>query len=539
MGDGELRLEDVLGDVDRPYVVRHERLYTRDDLMEGWHPGADHSATLDGRIYRYVKAHGGRAPDMVEGLAQRLHDFFIDDALAGFLMENARPVVGIMGGSRTLASDRNYRRVVELAASLTQRGYLVVGGGGLGIMEAANLGAYLADRSDAERDDAVQELAQTPGYAADQAGYLEVAVGIRERFAPGGESLAIPTWVSEGEPISQFASHIAKYFSNSIREDGLLAVATAGIVFAPGRRRDHAGDLPGCRPERVQGVRPQPHGVPRPTALLRRHGALPGPAAPGRAPRLCRPAERCGRACRDPGSVPRSTRTPRLRGYAARRPDAHAQLPLAPARPSHAWGANRTRDPGAQTRDSHGCDGSAEQRRSWNYRPATQGGAPCSRPSSTQTTTATPEQYVAGLTDFGPGRAELFGNSADGYLKVHSMEATEADVTEGSSGVWERLRYDWSDPNRVVLTTTDSNAWGGASGHTYTFTRNPDGTTDIDYVVVREGKNLKGRFFELVFRTVGKSKLEKAFVNSVKAIEARNYEPATADSRSAPTTTTA
>jgi predicted Rossmann-fold nucleotide-binding protein len=101
-------------------------------------------------------------------------------------------------------------------------------------MEAANLGAYLADRSEGERDDAVQALGDTPGYAADQAGYLQVAVGIRERFAPGRESLAIPTWVSEGEPISQFASHIAKYFSNSIREDGLLAVATAGIVFAPG-----------------------------------------------------------------------------------------------------------------------------------------------------------------------------------------------------------------------------------------------------------------------------------------------------------------
>jgi predicted Rossmann-fold nucleotide-binding protein len=234
MGGGELRLEEVLDEVDRPYVVRHERLYTRDELMEGWRPGADHSVTLDGRIYQYVKAHGGRAPDMVEGLAQRLHDHFIDNAFADFLIENTAPVVGIMGGSRTMASDRNYGRVVELAASLTQRGYLVVGGGGLGIMEAANLGAYLADRSDAERDEAVQALAQTPGYAADEAGYLQVAVGIRERFAPGRESLAIPTWVTEGEPISQFASHIAKYFSNSIREDGLLAVATAGVVFAPG-----------------------------------------------------------------------------------------------------------------------------------------------------------------------------------------------------------------------------------------------------------------------------------------------------------------
>ena len=139
-----------------------------------------------------------------------------------------------------------------------------------------------------------------------------------------------------------------------------------------------------------------------------------------------------------------------------------------------------------------------------------------------ETTTATPEQYVAGLTDFGPGRAELFGNSADDYLEVHSMGATEADVTEGSAGVWERLHYDWSDPKRAVATTTDSNAWGGDSGHTYTFTRNPDGTTDIDYVVVRDGKNLKGRFLELVFRTVGKGKLEKAFAESVKAIEARH-----------------
>ena len=146
-------------------------------------------------------------------------------------------------------------------------------------------------------------------------------------------------------------------------------------------------------------------------------------------------------------------------------------------------------------------------------------------------TTATPAQYVAGLTDFGPGRAELFGNSADGYLKVHSVGTTEADVTEGSGGVWERLHYDWSDPDRVVLTTTDSNAWGGASGHTYTFTRIADGTTHIDYEVVREGKNLKGRLLAFLFGHGGRSKLEKAFTGSVKAIEARNYGPATADAR--------
>jgi hypothetical protein len=140
-----------------------------------------------------------------------------------------------------------------------------------------------------------------------------------------------------------------------------------------------------------------------------------------------------------------------------------------------------------------------------------------------KTTTSTPEQFVAGLTDFGPGRAKLFSNSADDYLKVHDRGSTDADVTEGSGGIWERLRYDWSDPSHVVLTTTDSNAWGGHSGHTYTLTRQPDGTTKVDLVTVREGKNLKGRFLGIVLGTVGKSVLRKAFDNSVTAIEARSY----------------
>jgi hypothetical protein len=139
-------------------------------------------------------------------------------------------------------------------------------------------------------------------------------------------------------------------------------------------------------------------------------------------------------------------------------------------------------------------------------------------------TTATPEQFIAALTDFGPGRSKLFGNSSDSYLKVHDRSATEADVTEGSAGVWERLHYDWSNPNRVVMKTTDSNLWGGNSGHIYTFTRNPDGTTDLDAVVVRDGKNLKGHLLGAVVGTIGKSHLSKALANTVKAVEARNEQ---------------
>jgi hypothetical protein len=146
-----------------------------------------------------------------------------------------------------------------------------------------------------------------------------------------------------------------------------------------------------------------------------------------------------------------------------------------------------------------------------------------------QTTTATPEQFLAGVTDFGPGRSKIFPNSADGYLKVHSQTPGQADVTEGSGGIWERLHYDWSDPYRITMTTTDSNVWGGRSGHTYTLTRRPDGRTDVDVVVVREGKNLKGRLLGIVVGIGGKRVLGKALEKTVKAIEARNSGTETAE----------
>ena len=140
----------------------------------------------------------------------------------------------------------------------------------------------------------------------------------------------------------------------------------------------------------------------------------------------------------------------------------------------------------------------------------------------TVTTTSSPEKFIAGLTDFGPGRGKLFGNSTDSYLKVHEQGPTSADVTEGSKGIWERLHYDWSDPHHIVLTTTDSNTWGGASSHTYTLSPQPDGSTEIDVVVVREGKNAKGRLIGAVIGAGGTGYLRRTFQKKVKAIEARS-----------------
>ena len=139
-----------------------------------------------------------------------------------------------------------------------------------------------------------------------------------------------------------------------------------------------------------------------------------------------------------------------------------------------------------------------------------------------QTTTSSPAQFIAGLTDFGTGRSKVFTNSADASLVVHRKGTYDADVTEGGGGTWERLYYNWSDPNIVRIKTTDSNVFGGASGYTYTLTPQPNGTTDVDVVIVREGKNLRGQVLAGMLGTVGKNVLRKAFVHSVKAIEARN-----------------
>jgi len=220
---------------DLAYDPYRSGLYTRDELMAGWSPGEGHAATLDGRIYTWVEQHGGKTPGVEEGLRQRIHDHAIDVATLDLVAERGGRIVGIMGSAVATARDPAYEPVVRLARALTLRGYLVATGGGPGIMEAANLGAFLSPHPEEAVDEALAALRDVPSFAEDDAAYLAAVAALRERYLPGGESLGIPTWVHRGEPVGQFSSHIAKYFSNSIREDGLLTISLSGVVFAPGR----------------------------------------------------------------------------------------------------------------------------------------------------------------------------------------------------------------------------------------------------------------------------------------------------------------
>lgn len=223
-----------LGEGERPYRVYPPRLYTYEDLV---------ATGLDAAVRDYFENSRSRTgdpdPDLpVEAVAQRLHDTAMTDAIWDLVAPNGQParrVAGIMGGHRVRRDDPGYGSVAEIGYRLTDAGVMVATGGGPGIMEAGNLGAYLtrsAEIGSIER--AVATLSDAPGVEHPE--YTVRAEEVHARYAdrPGGASLAIPTWLYGHEPVGRFATHIAKYFANSIREDGLLRVAGAGIVFAPG-----------------------------------------------------------------------------------------------------------------------------------------------------------------------------------------------------------------------------------------------------------------------------------------------------------------
>ena len=143
-------------------------------------------------------------------------------------------MVGVMGAHALARSDASYRGLVALGRALTRGGYCVATGGGPGVMEAANLGAWFASFEASSLETSIASMADAPNYAADRERYVERALQVRARWREGGVSLGVPTWVYLDEPTTGFATHIAKYFTNSTRENGLLALARSGVVYAPG-----------------------------------------------------------------------------------------------------------------------------------------------------------------------------------------------------------------------------------------------------------------------------------------------------------------
>ena len=218
-----------------PYDPYRPCLYSREELMEGWSEEKDRS--LDLRIYERFANQGRKNPHVLEAMAMRLHDHAMDDALGDLLegrveKDGVKKVVGIMGGHSMGRDEEDFKRVARVTWNLARKGYFVATGGGPGVMEAGNLGAYMGAYESEDLEWALEHLSTAPGYK--DPNYARLALDVIERFPTGMSSLAVPTWFYGHEPTNWFAQHVAKYFSNSLREDGLLAIAMHGVVYARG-----------------------------------------------------------------------------------------------------------------------------------------------------------------------------------------------------------------------------------------------------------------------------------------------------------------
>jgi predicted Rossmann-fold nucleotide-binding protein len=181
---------------------------------------------------------------------EALHDDSITQATLALLKGRPR-VAAIMGGHDEDRGSKVYAGVARIAAALCREGFLMASGGGPGAMEAAHLGARFRDDHCA-LESAIDVLKNTARSLPADSGKVigsdgkinqHIVEELHHWIMPAyrlsqeadGDSLALPTWYYGHEPSTPFATHIAKYFQNSIREDGLITLAAHGIIFATGK----------------------------------------------------------------------------------------------------------------------------------------------------------------------------------------------------------------------------------------------------------------------------------------------------------------
>lgn len=224
-----------------PYDVTRRSLYDAEQLYQGYEPSADeetdkasYANCYDHQVYQHYLT-WGKHDNVKESLAQTLHDHSIHTALKAFLAEHdTKRCVGIMGGHALSRSAPMFTNIVMLSKRLTEKGFYMLSGGGPGAMEATHLGAWLAGRTLEEAREAIDYLASAAESFKDRE-WLSSAFNVMRRYPQNKYvSLGLPTWLYGHEPSTPFATHIAKYFENSIREDTILTMAYGGIIYTPG-----------------------------------------------------------------------------------------------------------------------------------------------------------------------------------------------------------------------------------------------------------------------------------------------------------------
>lgn len=234
-----------------------DRLYLPSALYDSWDPADFRSLarSLDFRTYLATLAQGQpTARSRGIGNGRALHDAAISFSLAA-RVANTRSV-GILGGHGEHRGSETYQAVAHIASALSRQDFTILTGGGPGAMEAAHLGARYAPLGDDALADALARIASDPELRsfpfphgtdlvmngeydptamARLHAWMSPAMELaRESESGAGVSVGIPTWLYGHEPATPFATEHAKYFENSLREEGLLTLAIYGAIYAPG-----------------------------------------------------------------------------------------------------------------------------------------------------------------------------------------------------------------------------------------------------------------------------------------------------------------
>jgi hypothetical protein len=143
-----------------------------------------------------------------------------------------------------------------------------------------------------------------------------------------------------------------------------------------------------------------------------------------------------------------------------------------------------------------------------------------------------PQVFLNALTDFSDQRPELWPNLERSYYKVHSVSDTSAEVTEGGKGVWERARYDWSDPGTVRIEVLDSNTFLPGSYWIYSAGPTPSGGSRVHYEFLRKPRTAKGFLLSGLLTLFGRKIFDSFLHEMLRRLQDRR--PPAAGSTTAP-----
>ena len=220
-----------------PLNIYRSQLYTSNELLSGYYNSLP-NISLEDVVFDWYDKYKKSDEDqnLLSQIAMNTHDAFIDDALISLIKTIGKEkIISVMGGHSNKRNSIEYKTLVKTCRLLTFNGFICMSGGSSGMMEAVHLGALLAYYPEESVDDAITILSEELNYK-DLVKYYNPAVKVLNKYPMPKDkvlSIAIPTYYYY-EPTAIFASHIAQYFNNPIREYNLLNFAYGGVLISPG-----------------------------------------------------------------------------------------------------------------------------------------------------------------------------------------------------------------------------------------------------------------------------------------------------------------